>query len=182
MQKIYIDTHDRIISYGNPAGYIKENKAIADPIFQTDELEQFLRKQNYDTEWRDGVYDRLILGQQSGFDPEAPALKSCRIWQLSSDTPVEMRFISYDKMVQRFGEPDPTRYEQVYDGQVESNDLEALYDKFSIPQPGFEGHPMALSDVVELYDESGSTFHYCDRTGFREIAFDPPQQHQTMTM
>jgi len=34
---------------------------------------------------------------------------------------------------------------------------------------------MALSDVVELYDDSGSEFFYCDRVGFRPIQFD---QHQ----
>ena len=33
-----------------------------------------------------------------------------------------------------------------------------------------------MSDVVELYDGSGSSFHYVDRFGFREIGFDPPGQ------
>ncbi|HBR07491.1 MAG TPA: hypothetical protein DD735_01190 [Clostridiales bacterium] len=182
MPKIYIDTHNRIISYGNPAGYISSGKAVADTIFQTGELEAFLSKQNLETEWRDGIYDRLVLGQQSGFDPEAPTLKNCRIWQLTSDTPVDMRFINYDAMVRKFGEPTPAQYAPVYDGQVDTNDLEGIYDKFSTPQPGFNGHPMAISDVVELYDESGSEFHYCDRTGFREISFSQPQQTQTMQM
>lgn len=37
------------------------------------------------------------------------------------------------------------------------------------------GYRMALSDVVELYDDSGSEFFYCDRVGFRPIQFN---QHQ----
>lgn len=35
---------------------------------------------------------------------------------------------------------------------------------------------MALSDVVELYDDSGSEFFYCDRVGFRPIQFDQRQE------
>jgi hypothetical protein len=37
-----------------------------------------------------------------------------------------------------------------------------------------------MSDVLELYDENGSSFHYCDRFGFEEISFAPPAQTQTM--
>ena len=35
---------------------------------------------------------------------------------------------------------------------------------------------MALSDVVELYDEAGSEFYYCDRVGFRPISFNHNQE------
>lgn len=34
---------------------------------------------------------------------------------------------------------------------------------------------MALSDVVELYDDSGSEFYYCDRVGFQPIQFKQEQ-------
>ena len=30
---------------------------------------------------------------------------------------------------------------------------------------------MALSDVMELYDDAGSEFYYCDRVGFQPIRF-----------
>ena len=43
------------------------------------------------------------------------------------------------------------------------------------PPPEYQGYRMALSDVVELYDDSGSEFFYCDRVGFRPIQFN---QHQ----
>ena len=46
----------------------------------------------------------------------------------------------------------------------------------TIPPPGYRGHRMALSDVVELYDDSGSEFYYCDRVGFRPIRFDGQQE------
>jgi hypothetical protein len=36
----------------------------------------------------------------------------------------------------------------------------------------------SISDVVELYDASGSAFHYVDRFGFKELAFQAPDQEQ----
>ncbi|WP_294852421.1 YodL domain-containing protein [uncultured Oscillibacter sp.] len=184
MPQIMIDTYNRIICYGNPAGYVKGSKAIVDPIFQTDELTAFLTKQRFETEWRDGVYDRLVLGQQNGLGPEAPALKSCRIWQLKNDTPVEMRFISYEALQARFGEPDPSHYAVVYDGQIETNDLEEIYSKFNVGThpPSYMGHSMSMSDVVELYDDSGNEFFYCDRMGFQKIDFTQPKEGMEMTM
>ena len=37
-----------------------------------------------------------------------------------------------------------------------------------------------MSDVLELYDENGSNFFYCDRFGFQEIGFTSSEQTQTM--
>ena len=46
MQRIFIDNHDRILYYSNPAGYIAEKEAVVDTMFQTQELERFLQKQS----------------------------------------------------------------------------------------------------------------------------------------
>ena len=43
------------------------------------------------------------------------------------------------------------------------------------PPPGYQGYRMALSDVVELYDDSVSEFYYCDRVGFQPIRFEQKQ-------
>ena len=40
MQRIFIDNHDRILYYSNPAGYIAEKEAVVDTMFQTQELER----------------------------------------------------------------------------------------------------------------------------------------------
>ena len=88
-----------------------------------------------------------------------------------------MKFIGYNELLEQFGEPDPDNYQTVYDGPVETNELEELYAKFNLDHPpGYEGHSLSMSDVVELYDNSGSSFHYVDRFGFREISFQPPEQ------
>ena len=133
MQRICIDNHNRIFYYSNPAGYIAEKEAVVDTMFQTQELESFLQKQALTIRWEDGVYDRLLLGQRSGrFDPEALPLKNCRVWQLSRDSPINIRFVSYETMVQRFGHPSRKNYEMVYEGQVGTNDLGDLHH---LPQP-----------------------------------------------
>ena len=82
-----------------------------------------------------------------------------------------MRFIPYETMVQRFGQPDRDNYEAVYDGQIGTNDPEELYTIFREPVPGYDGRVIGISDVLELYDADGSEFYYCDRIGFRQIEF-----------
>ena len=177
MQRIFIDNHDRILYYSNPAGYIAEKEAVVDTMFQTQELERFLQKQSLTIRWEDGVYDRLLLGQRGGrFDPEAPSLKSCRVWQLTRDSPINMRFIPYEALLERFGQPDRKHYETVYDGLVGTNDPEEIYTLFRDPVPGYDGRPIGISDVLELYDADGSEFYYCDRVGFRQIEFAPQQE------
>ena len=94
-----------------------------------------------------------------------------------------MRFISLANFCKEFGEPQISDYQTVYDGEVETNDLEALYTKFNVDHPpGYAGHSLSMSDVLELYDENGSSFFYCDRFGFQEIGFMPPEQTQTMQL
>lgn len=177
MQRIFIDNHDRILYYSNPAGYIAGKEAVVDTMFQTQELERFLEKQEIPIRWEDGVYDRLLLGQRSGrFDPEAPPLKNCRVWQLTRDSPINMRFIPYEALLERFGQPDRRHYETVYDGLVGTNDPEEIYTLFRDPVPGYDGRPIGISDVLELYDVDGSEFYYCDRVGFRQIEFAPQQE------
>ena len=88
-----------------------------------------------------------------------------------------MRFIGYEDLVRKFGEPDAGNYTQVFDGDLGTNDLEQIYAICrDDPPPGYQGYRMALSDVVELYDDSGSEFYYCDRVGFRPIRFDQNQE------
>ena len=179
--------NDLILYYGNKAGYIDNGKAIVDPLFQKDELRSYLtEKEGLELEWRSGVYEGLTEGR---IDPAGGALllKSCRVWQLKPNVDPMMKFIGYDEMLKDFGDPDQDNYRMVYDGEVETNNLEELFAKFNLDHPpGFEGHSLSMSDVVELYDASGSSFHYVDRFGFKEISFQPQEQEQyqglTMSM
>lgn len=176
--------NQRILYYGNTAGYIENGRAIVDPMFHSDELKEYLaEKQGMEIQWTNGVYDRLANGKPD-LDGDAPILKNCRIHQLKPDVDVMMKFIGYDELVKQFGVPDPENYRVVYDGQLETNDLDAIYEKFNINYPaGFQGHNLSMSDIIELYDQGGSTFHYVDHFGFEEINFQSqPEQQQSQTM
>ena len=174
---------DIILYYGNPAGYVSGGKAMVDPLFQSEELNAFLSRQKDigEVKWTGGVYDRLVNGQRD--TQELTLLKSCRVWQLKPESDLRMRFISLADFCKEFGEPQMSDYQTVYDGEVETNNLEALYTKFNIDHPsGYAGHSLSMSDVLELYDENGSSFFYCDRFGFEEIGFTPQEQTQTMQL
>ena len=116
----------RILYFGNLAGYVTGNKAVVDPLFSGDGLNRFLEKQKgiREVEWRDGVYDRLMNGQNDLSD--GPVLKNIRIWQLKPSVDVHMKFIGYDRMRERFGEPSPEDYQLVFDGEAETNNLEEI--------------------------------------------------------
>ena len=168
--------------YGNPAGYVNKENAIMDSIFQNEELESWLQKKGLVPQWTDGVMERLLVGEQiAGSIEAAVSLKNVRIWQLKPDTDVYMKFIGLDEMISQFGDPSPEHYGIVYDGQLETNDLEAIYTRCNINHPpGYRGHSLSMSDVVELYDEEGSEYHYCDRFGFKQIAFEEDGQIKGM--
>lgn len=185
MNSIRID-NGIILFYGNRAGRVEGGCAVVDPMFKGQELSDFLEKQHHirEVRWMDGMFDLLMAGgAESG---AGQGLKNVRVWQLKPNVDVYMKFIGYEEMCKRFGPPDQGNYQAVYDGAVETNDLEALYGKFgndgSALPASYKGHSLSMSDVLELYDSRGSSFHYVDRTGFQEIEFAAPQQAQGQTM
>lgn len=108
-------------------------------------------------------------------------LKSCRIWQLNDQADEAKRFISYEESYQRFGGPQKEDYIAVFDGPVDTNNLEKLFAKFNMDQPqGYTGHSLSMSDVVEFYDDQGSSFHYVDRFGYAEVSFGEDGPELTM--
>ena len=169
--------NNKILYYGNAAGYIEKGKAVVDPMFENDELKAYLSNtKGFDVEWKSGVYERLTEGKLES-DGNAQLLKKCRVWQLRPDVDPMMKFIGYDELLEHFGEPAPDNYRMVFDGEVDTNNLDELFAKFNLAHPsGYEGHSLSMSDVVELYDSSGSSFHYVDRFGFAEVTFQPPEQ------
>lgn len=169
--------------YGNPAGYTEKEKAIVDSIFQNDELSAWLMGRSLTPQWTDGVMERILAGERMGGMEAAAPLKNVRVWQLKPDVDILMKFIPYEEMARQFGEPSPEDYRVAYDGQLDTNDLEAIYTRCNVNHPpGYNGHSLSMSDVVELYDAQGSEYHYCDRFGFQKISFESPEQTQTMGM
>nr|WP_308625373.1 YodL domain-containing protein [uncultured Eisenbergiella sp.] len=185
MKPIYIE-NGVIVYYGNRVGRVSKNCAVVVPMFKGQELNDFLKNQRNikEVKWLDGVFDRLMTGSKDAH--ESQALKNCRVWQLKPDVDIRMKFIRYDKLCRNFGPPNPDNYQCVFDGMVDTNDLDALYTKFDMDHPpGYHGHAISISDVLELYDGSGSSFHYIDRVGFKQVDFEPMEHRmepQTLSM
>ena len=170
-----------IIFYGNPAGYIEKDAAVMDAMFQSGELERWLSRNHLTPKWTDGVYERLSSGSiPTTSDEAAVMLKSCRIWQLKPGAAAWKDIVTFGRPLPK---PKIEDYTVVYDGQLDTNDLEAIYDKFTERRPpGFSGRPMSVSDLVELYDGGGSDFYYLDRTCFRPVEFPGLEQDFGMKM
>lgn len=61
-----IDNRNRLIFYGNMVGYVKDDAAVVDEMFQTDELSHYLARLNLTPQWKEGVFDRLAAGEAPG--------------------------------------------------------------------------------------------------------------------
>jgi len=173
-----------IFYYGNPSGYVEEDTAIVDPMFQNEEFSQWLSNRKLKPKWTEGVFERLSKEGVVLINNEKPvSLKDCRIWQLKTDVSPERKFIGYKELKETFGEPDKNNYKIVYEGEIETNDLEEIYTKFNLNHPhGFTSHSLSISDVIELYNDNSSEFYYVDRFGFKEIDFESQDQNQDMNM
>lgn len=107
-----------------------------------------------------------------------------RIYQLdlSGGKTVPFAFAGIRKMRDKgYDQPPASLYQLVYDGSMfcpkEQSDQEVLDRIFTcysdaLPK-GFPGRHVALSDVIELYDDNGCTYFYCDVSGFPGVKFSP---------
>lgn len=171
MTSVKISENGIIEFYGNKAGFVKSRTAYIDKMFERRELTEVLT-QSYalKVESRDGIYDRLISGEEA----QSEMLKLCRIYQLKPSVDVQMKFISLSDMKRLgFGNPNIKNYDVVYDGNIETNDLDEIYGKLYIDAKveGYSGHAMTMSDVIELYDDNESAFYYVDKDGYTRIQF-----------
>lgn len=171
MKHINLSKEGVLEYYGNKAGYVRNNTAFVDEMFQKADLADFLEKENgLKIEWQSGIYERLIQGRLENTD--RITLKNCRLYQLKSTTDVRMRFIGYDDLKEKgFAEPNMYDYKVVYDGNIGTNDLESIYQKFDSGESleGFSENGIYISDVIELYDEDSSEFYYVNPKGFEKL-------------
>ena len=178
MQRIEVKS-GLVYYYGNPAGYIEDNKAVVDPMFKSDELTQWLaEKKGMDVDWRGGVFDRLSAGKMDMETGEAKRFKDCRIWQLKPDADPLIKYVGYNELIRVQGSPpDPADYRVALDFQPNTDNLDEICEKFDEhPHPDLVGGKVNLSDIIEIYDRGGSEFNYADRRGFVEVDFKRRQE------
>lgn len=159
--------------YGNPAGFVQGDKVLIDAIFYKEDLISYVeKKMGKKPEAKEGILK--ILCDEDGV-PASPVLHKLgvKIWQLKSDTPFEMRFVTlFGRKERGFGAPKRDEYRIVWEGEVEKFDLEELWERFARCTPAdFEGHCLSVSDVVEMTDGEESRFFYVETETFAEIEF-----------
>lgn len=67
-------------------------------------------------------------------------------------------------------------YDKVFDGELQTESLEGLYEIFNLHHPeGYHGRSMSVSDVVQISDAKGTAdgFYFCDSIGFKPVSFEP---------
>ena len=100
------------------------------------------------------------------------------IYQINTDRDDNrVCFLGLDTLerFQHFKAVDPALYDRVYDGKLDCNSLETIYEKFNIDHPAdYKGRSLSVSDVVEIResDTLNPGFYFVDSIGFKSISFD----------
>ena len=100
------------------------------------------------------------------------------IYQINTDRDDNrICFLGLDTLerFQHSKEVDPVLYDRVYDGKLDCNSLETIYEKFNINHPAdYKGRSLSVSDVVEIResDTLNPGFYFVDSIGFKSIPFD----------
>lgn len=100
------------------------------------------------------------------------------IYQINTDRDNNrVCFLGLDTLerFQHSKEVDPVLYDRVYDGKLDCNSLETIYEKFNIDHPAdYKGRSLSVSDVVEIResDTLNPSFYFVDSIGFKAISFD----------
>lgn len=101
-----------------------------------------------------------------------------RIYQIDPERDhLLLMFEDFERMAKRQGshEVDASIYGKVFEGEVDADNLEDVYEIFNLDKPdGFHGRSMSVSDVVAVRDPGfGKTdYYFCDSIGFKKIDFD----------
>ena len=167
-----------IYYYKTPVGYIDNTTACVDIDFKCQDIVDFCKNHNFECEFKNDIFKRLAEKEDvNPFTNKENILKKVRVWQLKPSSDFSMRFISFDDFIRNFGEPKIDDYKAVFDGEMPTNNLEIIYDICNVSIPSdYYGHPLSMSDIVELYDNEQSSFYYVDRVGFKEIDLFQPNE------
>ena len=95
-----------------------------------------------------------------------------KIYQINPDRDKNNVKFHNLKNAQRFqgkADIDPSIYDEVFNGEVDSDNLEEIFRKFNTEgHPLHRGHSLSVSDVVVTKDGA----YYCDSIGFQKVDFD----------
>lgn len=86
----------------------------------------------------------------------------------------DIRYASFEHLGIMGQLPDRMNYEKVYSGELDdiksTDKLEGLFAKFNMDRPNdYTGRSLSVSDVIVINDENGSTAHFVDDIGYKDI-------------
>ncbi len=78
-----------------------------------------------------------------------------KVYQIDSERDQQqVKFMGYD-LTQKHGGVDPMSYRCVYSGEVDTSNLEDVYEKLNFGRPArFFGHSLSVSDIVEITEDT----------------------------
>lgn len=150
-----------------PIGYFEGRPAVLDSDFMGCSTGKELILAGVAIRWLDGIADALkneLEGQRK------KGGRVC-VYQLMSGVPPERKFLPYRQLEERYGGADRLDYHLIFDGMVEYDSLDSLYELFSVKTPpkGYIGRPLSMSDVIEIYTRDNSVLYYLDAEDMVEI-------------
>lgn len=95
-----------------------------------------------------------------------------KIYQINNDRDtnnVKFFGLKHLKQFQGSEKVDASLYNEVFDGEVETTNLEMIFRQFNSEyHPLFRGHSLSVSDVVVMDGKA----YFCEPVGFEQIDFD----------
>lgn len=95
-----------------------------------------------------------------------------KIYQINKErdnNDVKFFGLKHLKQFQGSEKVDASLYDEVFDGEVDTTNLERIFRQFNTEfHPLFRGHSLSISDVVVMEGKA----HFCESVGFEQIEFD----------
>lgn len=95
-----------------------------------------------------------------------------KIYQINFDrdkNKVKFHDLKNTERFQGKADIDPSIYDEVFNGEVNSSNLEEIFRQFNTEgHPLHRGHSVSVSDVIVIDDRA----YFCQPVGFQEISFD----------
>jgi hypothetical protein len=170
-RQIALDGENRLSLHGMLAGYLeRDGSAVVDEQFFGTELNRQLLTAGYRVCWECGVAEKL---ERQDAQKRAVPPRFAHVYQLHPAVDPTLKFVCYEAALARAGPLSRERYRLVYDGPCPQGDLDDVCDFFLYrPPKNFTGHPLTVSDLLELYSEKEGRLYYINPMGYQPVRFE----------
>lgn len=109
-------------------------------------------------------------------------LMQIRVFQIDRELDAQHKMFRNFEETAQLGGVDSSIYRQIYGGTVNCRTLDDVFALCNHAHPpGYLGHSLSLSDVVEICSGEDKGFYFCDSFGFQKIDFDTAKtNHEAM--